>query len=261
MHHRLVLTTLAAIASLVAPLHAASVLRLNEIGTARFVERAPGEIWLERGLLSALGGFRITDESPVLVSVPVPDDAKNKMLIQLEAWFAYRRLGAEATVNFVADEQSVPYTIGARQYLPVAASPDPKVEDGRLINISTRGRASASEKLIGGFVVDDQHRWVLIRAVGPGLAAFGVADAMNDPYLTLFKGKTPFYYNDDWSKRPDAGEIAAAADRVGAFPLGLGSKDAALLVQLPPGAYTAHVEPESGEAGIVMLEIYSIPSA
>ena len=83
---------------------------------------------------------------------------------------------------------------------------------------------------------------------------------MADPYVTLYKARMPIYYNGDWSTRPDAGEIADAAARAGAFPLAAGSKDAALLVELPPGVYSAHVEPESGAPGAVMLEIYSLPS-
>lgn len=253
-----VLTTLLFCTAFGAVTHAAP-LRLNAIAVSRFTTGASGEVSHERGLLDALGAFRVTDVSPVLVAVPVPPDAQNRLLIQLEAWLAYQRLGPEAVINFVADATAVPFMIGARPYIPIQVSADPKLSGGELINLSTRGRASATEKLIGGFVVDEQHRWVLVRAVGPGLAGFGVGDTMADPYLTLYKGRTPIYFNGDWSMRPDQAEIAAAAQRAGAFPLAAGSKDAALLVQLPPGSYTAQVEPESGSAGNVLLEVYRVP--
>lgn len=233
--------------------------RLREIGVSRFVERAAGEVWLQRGLLTTLGAFRTVDESPVLSTVVVPEAARNRTLITLEAWFAYERLGPEALSGFHADEDGASFTIGLRTYLPVAPHPNAPLDRGHLINLATRGRASATDKLIGGFVVDEQHRRVLVRAVGPGLAPFGVTEPMADPYVTIFKGNTPIYYNGDWHTRPDAAEIVQVGASVGAFALAQGSKDAALLVELEPGSYTVHVEPESGGAGTALLEIYRVP--
>lgn len=238
---------------------AAAPFRLWEVGAAKFVERSPGQVWLERGLLTAEGQFRVTDESPVLGSVDVPVAARDKILISLEAWFAYERLGSEAVANFIADTEGPQYTIGLRQYMGVRAHPEAKLDVGNVVNISTRGYASVGNKLIGGFIVEGHPRWVLIRAVGPGLIPHGVTDALADPYLTIFKSTTPHFYSDDWHKRPDKDQIRAAAARVGAFPLGETSKDAALLIELPPGAYTAHVEPESGAPGTALVEIYILP--
>jgi hypothetical protein len=242
-----------------APVLAATPLRLHEISVSRFVERPGGQMWLERGLMTALGAFRKTDESPVLSTVTVPGEARDQNLITLEAWFAYRRLGPRAVENFIVNEDAWPYTIGLREYTAVLPNPEANIDDGLLVNLSTRGYASTTQKLMGGFIIDDQHRWVLIRAVGPGLRAYNVTGAMSDPVLTIFKGSLPYYTNDNWGTRPDAAEIATAAAQVGAFPLANDSADAALLVELPPGAYTAHVEPASGGAGEVLLEIYRVP--
>lgn len=261
MYRFLLLPILLPFALFVPSLRSAPPLRLYEIGAARFIERNSGEIWLQRGLFSALGKFVVSDESPVLSVVTVPTEARNRTLIQLEAWYAYSRLGAEAVSNFVINEDDIPYTIGLRQYIVVEPHPEAKLSDGKLINISTRGRASVNDKLVGGFVIEERPRWVLIRAVGPGLAQFGVDGVMSDPYLTLYKSRTPIYYNGDWNNRPDAGEVAKAAIKAGAFALAEGSKDAALLVQLQPGAYTAQVEPESGAAGQVLIEVYSVPES
>jgi len=52
--------------------------------------------------------------------------------------------------------------------------------------------------------------------------------------------------------------IVAAAQAVGAFPLPSGSKDAALLLDLPPGAYTAQMEGVGGATGIGLIEIYEV---
>lgn len=233
--------------------------RLYEIGANRVIERETGELWMQRGLLNALGRFRVAEESRVLESVSVPPSARDRIIISVDAWNAYARLGPQALIHFLADVEGERFMLGFRDYIPVIADPHATLDDGKLINLSTRGRASATDKLIGGFVIDEQHRRVLVRAVGPGLAAFGVTDAMADPFLIIYSGNLPIYFNGDWKTRPDAEEIMEVSKRVGAFPLEAGSKDAVLLIELAPGNYTARVEPENGDAGTVLLEIYSVP--
>lgn len=232
--------------------------RLFQISVARFTERSAGEVWLERGLLSADTSFYRTDESPVLSTVTVPAEALNKWLITSEAWYAYDRLGAEAVANFQIDENATPFLIGLRNYFPVTVREDAKLSVGKLVNISSRARVTPDEPMIAGFVVTEQHRQVLIRAVGPTLGAMGVGSPLANPYLTLFKGKLTYYYNDDWGNRYNAADIAAAAAKVGAFALPAGSKDAALLIELQPGVYTAHVTSETNEGGTALVEVYSV---
>jgi hypothetical protein len=126
----------------------------------------------------------------------------------------------------------------------------------RLINVSVNKDIAAGETLIAGFVIDGgAGRKVLVRAVGPGLAAFGVPGTMADPKLVLYSGSTKIGENDNWGG--DA-QIAAAATQVGAFALGAGSKDAVLLVTLPAGAYTAQVSGVAG-GGIALVEVYEVP--
>ena len=94
-----------------------------------------------------------------------------------------------------------------------------------------------------------------VRAVGPGLAAFGVPGTMVDPKLVLYSGSSKTGENDNWGG--DA-QISAAATQVGAFGLGSTSKDAVLLVTLPPGAYTAQVSGVGG-GGFALVEVYEVP--
>ncbi len=82
---------------------------------------------------------------------------------------------------------------------------------------------------------------LLIRAVGPGLAGFGVQGALADPTVTLYRGSTVLATNDNWSSAANASEISSAATAVGAFALTSGSRDAAILTSLPAGSYTAVV--------------------
>ena len=93
----------------------------------------------------------------------------------------------------------------------------------------------------------------MIRAVGPGLTAFGVSGALADPVLKIFNSAgAQVNLNDNWS----GSEITTANATTGAFPLVVGSKDAALLLNLAAGGYTAQVTDTSGRAGVVLTEVY-----
>jgi hypothetical protein len=45
----------------------------------------------------------------------------------------------------------------------------------------------------------------------------------------------------------------------GAFPLAAGSRDAALVLSLAPGAYTLRVSGVGGASGVALAEIYLLP--
>lgn len=131
----------------------------------------------------------------------------------------------------------------------------------RLLNLSARSHISASNVvLIAGFALaGDGARTVLIRAVGPSLAAHGVSDVLPDPVLSLYERQTLLLTNDDWTAAPNAADLVTSTHDAGAFPLPSGSRDAALLVTLMPGTYTAHVRGATGATGEVLLEIYAVP--
>ena len=113
--------------------------------------------------------------------------------------------------------------------------------------------------LIGGFVVQGPaYKRMLIRAVGPTLGLFGVAGALADPVVVVNSTQTVVASNDDWSSA-GASTVAAASASVGAFALPAGSKDAALLITLPPGAYTIVVSGKNDTEGVALLEIYEVP--
>jgi hypothetical protein len=98
---------------------------------------------------------------------------------------------------------------------------------------------------------------VLIRAIGPTLAVFGVTDTLSDPRLRLFSGSTLVAENDNWGGQ--AGLTAAAA-AVGAFALSNpASSDAVLLLTLPPGGYTAQVSGANNGTGVALVEVYELP--
>lgn len=134
---------------------------------------------------------------------------------------------------------------------------------GTLVNVATRAFVGTGDDvLIGGFVVEGaEPKRMLVRAAGPALAAFGVGDALADPTLRIFRGGTPVAENDHWGNPAGvapatAAEIALAAAQVRAFPFAAGSADAAVLVTLAPGAYSAVVEGARGTTGSGLVEAY-----
>jgi hypothetical protein len=126
----------------------------------------------------------------------------------------------------------------------------------RLVNVSARTQVGTGDNLlIAGFVVGGQTPVrVLIRAVGPTLAAFGVGGVLADPKLDVFSGSTVVASNDNW----DA-PTAANFSRVGAFAFTAGSRDAALVATLQPGSYTAQVSGVNSTSGVALVELYELP--
>lgn len=130
--------------------------------------------------------------------------------------------------------------------------------NSRLLNLSTRGDVGTGENaLIAGFVLSGtQPRRILIRAIGPSLARFNVPGVLTDPVLTLYRSGASIATNDDWELSRSPAAVAATAQFVGAFPLEPNSLDAALLVTLSPGAYTAIVSSANNTTGLALVEIY-----
>ncbi|MBL9202008.1 MAG: hypothetical protein JNL39_15970 [Opitutaceae bacterium] len=126
----------------------------------------------------------------------------------------------------------------------------------RLSNVSARNRSgTGSDVLIAGVTIAGTGpRNVLIRAVGPTLAAFGVAGTLADPKLEVYSGTTKIAENDNW-----AASLAPTFDSVGAFQLTAGSRDAALVIALQPGSYTVQVPGADGGTGEALVELYELP--
>ena len=131
----------------------------------------------------------------------------------------------------------------------------------QISNISTRSLAGtgASVLTIGFAISGDSSKTVLIRAVGPTLGAFGVGGALANPQLRLFSSRNnELGYNDDWFT--SAG-WSAAYTNVGAFSLGnTSTRDAALVVRLSPGSYTAQASGVGGTSGVALIEVYDMPA-
>jgi hypothetical protein len=130
----------------------------------------------------------------------------------------------------------------------------------RLINVSVLKQISAGGSLTLGFTLGGSvAKTVLIRAIGPGLAAVGLTSGtLGDPQLTLFNSNSvSIATNDDWGADP---QLTNAGSRVGAFAIGNAqSKDAMLIITLPAGGYTARVNGGGGTSGTAIVEVYEVP--
>jgi len=135
---------------------------------------------------------------------------------------------------------------------------------GRMINLSIRTQAgSGAELLIVGFSTGGAGTTgtmpLLLRAVGPSLAQFGVPGVLQDPRLTVYSGNTAISTNDNWSGDP---ALVTSSRGVGAFALAANdSKDAVLLSPTTAiGGYTVQVTGSEGGAGVALAEIYDAAS-
>jgi hypothetical protein len=128
-----------------------------------------------------------------------------------------------------------------------------------LTNVSARMNVTSGNGiLIAGLVIGgNAPKMVLIRGIGPSLAYFGVTGVLPDPQIVVFSGTTQMASNSGWdSGTTPAAQIVATSAEVGAFPLASGSKDAALLMTLQPGAYTVQVTSLSNTTGVALVEVY-----
>ena len=126
--------------------------------------------------------------------------------------------------------------------------------NSRLANISTRGVVqSADNVLIGGFILGGNSgtTTVLVRAIGPSLANFGVPNALTDPTLELHDSNGAMLQsNDSWNEQQKAAiEATHLAPTMNA--------EAAIIADLSPGAYTAVVAGK-GTNGVALVEVYHL---
>ena len=127
----------------------------------------------------------------------------------------------------------------------------------RLGNISTRGLVQNGDSvMIAGFIPanDSTSTDVIIRALGPSLAAAGVPGTLADPTLDLRDGNgSPVAFNNDW--RDNAAQ-AALISATGIPPKN--ERESAIVATLGPGPHTVIVSGKNGGTGVALVEIYTL---
>lgn len=124
----------------------------------------------------------------------------------------------------------------------------------KLANISTRGFVETADNvLIGGFIIGNQTTKVIARAIGPSLADAGVTGALADPTLELHDTQGVLLVgNDNWKDTQQA-EIEATT-----IPPS-NDLEAAIVVTLAPGNYTAVVRGKNDTTGVALVEVFNLP--
>lgn len=142
--------------------------------------------------------------------------------------------------------------IGLFEFYQTDAAPDTR----RLVNLSARYHiGSGADVLIAGFAIEGTGaKTMLIRSIGPGLAAHGVSEYISDCRVTVFNAEgVEVATNNDWAA--NLSEVFVAA---GAFDLPVASKDSAFVVSLPPGAYTVILSGVDAATGEGLIELYDL---
>jgi hypothetical protein len=121
-------------------------------------------------------------------------------------------------------------------------------------NLATRGKVELNDNaMIGGFMIGGtQPSRIIVRAIGPSLAAAGVEGALVDPVLELYNSSgSRIFSNDNW-RSEQAQQIAASS----LAPTD--DREAAIVAVLPPGSYTAIVRGSGGATGVALIEMYDL---
>jgi hypothetical protein len=124
----------------------------------------------------------------------------------------------------------------------------------RVLNMSTRGQVGTSDSvMIGGFIIGGTGpTTVLMRAIGPSLAAYGVPGPLSDPILEVHDlHGSLIYSNDNWRSTQEQAIMAT-----GLAPDD--DRESAALITLEPGSYTAVIRGANGATGAALVEIYAV---
>jgi hypothetical protein len=123
--------------------------------------------------------------------------------------------------------------------------------DSKLANISTRGLVQTLDNvMIGGFIaVGIDPLKVLVRAIGPSLPVDG---KLANPNLELYDANGLLLSsNDNWRSDQEAEIIATNLQPTNDL-------ESAILMTLPPAAYTAIVRGVAGTTGVALVEVYAL---
>jgi pectin methylesterase-like acyl-CoA thioesterase len=125
--------------------------------------------------------------------------------------------------------------------------------NSQLANISTLGFVGTGDDvLIAGVVIGGPGpAKVVVRALGPSLTQFAVANAIQDPILQLFDANGSLTGNDDWGTALDGESIPASLQPSD-------SRESAVQISLAPGHYTAIVQGKEASTGVALVEAYNL---
>lgn len=235
-------------------------------GTARILVRGDGPGLAQFGLGGVLANPSLTLSSStatVAVNTGWANDPALSTAFGAVGAFAFPANSADTALlvplapgNYTAQINGINGSTGVAlaelYYADTASISTRPVNVSALTNVGT-----GANVLAAGFVVSGPGtEKLLIRAIGPTLANFGVGSPLARPILTVLDsaGKT-LASNSGWASDPT---LATVFSQVGAFGLALTSVDAAVVVTVPAGGYTAQVAGLGNTTGSALIEIYEV---
>ena len=112
--------------------------------------------------------------------------------------------------------------------------------------------------MIAGFITQNGAVRAVVRAIGPSLAAFGITNALPDTTLQLRDQNGAIVVeNDNWKVRTNGTSQQAEMEATQLQPTN--DLEAAFVITLQPGQYTAQVRGKPESTGIGVVEIYFLP--
>lgn len=173
-----------------------------------------------------------------------PSDSRESAIVAMLAPGAYTGIvrGKDDTEGIALAEA---YDVTARSHSQVG-------------NISTRGFVQIEDNvMIGGFELGqnpgDAH--IVVRALGPSLADYGIPDTLADPTLELRDSEGNLLsMNDNWPEDPAQ---AALITSKGLAPKNM--LESAAAIDLPAGGYTVIVRGNNAGTGVGLVEVYNTP--
>ena len=123
----------------------------------------------------------------------------------------------------------------------------------RLANIATRGFVQPGDKLmIAGFIIQNASVRAAVRAIGPSLTQFGITNALPDTTLEIRDENGGILFeNDNWKTNPAQKQELESNNLQPGHDL-----EAALIMTIPPGQYTAQLRGKDQDSGIGVVEVY-----
>lgn len=205
------------------------------------------------GLAVTNHGWRDFQEEEIKATGLAPvDDREPAVIFQPSSQAVFTGVDNPITAQVSGEDGGTGIATVEFYRLPVAA--DPIKRPIKFLNLSTRGRVgSGDEVLIAGTTLEGSAvQKVIVRAIGPDLRAQGVAAPLNDPTLELRDSQGDLLLaNDDWRSDQEQEIIAT-----GIAPKN--DRDAAIVTDLIPTAYTAVVRGKDNTSGIALVEIYAL---
>ena len=134
---------------------------------------------------------------------------------------------------------------------------------GRLVNLSVLtmdgpGAQMLTLGFVNGGAGTNGSQTLLVRASGPTLTGFSVANVLADPTLALYQGSSVLVTNDNWgSTAANIAAVNAADSATGAFAFSsTTSLDSAVVQSLASGSYTVQVVGNGSGVGKTLAEVY-----